>query len=200
MALIEFLDFVEHPENYKIDKWDIESFTELTKSISSYLKYTYELADTLSHDPVTRIGSMLLLPNMTKVTGTNQISPSLVNGTPIDEIRQLPIVERPQKYFYMEHAERNSIFDAQKESVDVSSCIMFCPMFACADCARVIANSGTKLIIGHEIGMKRMLSPKWRESIEAGNIILDSAGINRVYYPHLIGNCENICDGERWYP
>ncbi|MEK6830923.1 MAG: deaminase [Nanoarchaeota archaeon] len=51
--------------------------------------------------------------------------------------------------FYIEHAERDVIFSAIEKNADLNGAIMYCPWFACSDCARAIIRFDFKEIIGH---------------------------------------------------
>ena len=54
--------------------------------------------------------------------------------------------ERPEKYYWFEHAERNSIYNAARIGVSTkgSKMYMTCGV-PCADCARAIINAGAKV-------------------------------------------------------
>jgi dCMP deaminase len=52
--------------------------------------------------------------------------------------------ERPQKYLWTEHAERNAIFTASSKGTKLEGSTMITTMFPCADCARAIIACGIK--------------------------------------------------------
>ena len=52
--------------------------------------------------------------------------------------------ERPEKYFWYEHAERNAIFTASSKGTKLEGSTMITTMFPCADCARAIIACGIK--------------------------------------------------------
>jgi len=67
------------------------------------------------------------------------------NGFPIGCDDSIPLrYEKPAKYFYTEHAERNSIYHAAKLGISINNCRMYVTMFPCSDCARAIIQSGIK--------------------------------------------------------
>lgn len=86
---------------------------------------------------------------------------------------------RPQKYFFLEHAERNAILNAARAHVDMKSATMITPWAACADCVRAIIQSGitTLVRIQREPGMPH---PRWEESIDAGDEMLTEAGVHLI--------------------
>src|SRR5437660_184888 len=50
--------------------------------------------------------------------------------------------ERPAKYFWTEHAERNAIYAAARNGIPLAGCRMYLPWFPCVDCARAIVQAG----------------------------------------------------------
>ena len=51
---------------------------------------------------------------------------------------------RPEKYLYIEHAERNAIYRAAKKGISIHRATMICTWFPCVECARAIIKSGIK--------------------------------------------------------
>lgn len=58
--------------------------------------------------------------------------------------------DRPTKYLYTEHAERNAIYHAARHGVSLKDCRIYVTLFPCADCARAIIQSGITKIIAPE--------------------------------------------------
>lgn len=50
--------------------------------------------------------------------------------------------EKPHKYMYTEHAERNALYHAARHGVVLKGCSMYVTMFPCSDCARGIIQTG----------------------------------------------------------
>lgn len=50
--------------------------------------------------------------------------------------------ERPLKYAWTEHAERNALYNAAANGHPTKGCTMYLQWFPCADCARAIIQSG----------------------------------------------------------
>jgi dCMP deaminase len=67
--------------------------------------------------------------------------------------------ERPAKYKWTEHGERNAIYNAAANGHRVMGCRMYLPWYPCADCARAIIQSGIKEVIAIE--------PDWFDSVWA---------------------------------
>ena len=56
--------------------------------------------------------------------------------------------ERPEKYFWFEHAERNLIFNAARVGVPLEGCTLIVSgLYPCMDCARAIVQSGIREVI-----------------------------------------------------
>lgn len=58
--------------------------------------------------------------------------------------------QRPSKYAWTEHAERNSILNAAANGHRTAGCRIYVPWYPCADCARAIIQAGIVEVIGIE--------------------------------------------------
>lgn len=110
--------------------------------------------------------------------------------------------ERPLKYKYIEHAERNSIYDAVKNGVSTNGLTMFCPWAACADCARGIIEAGIKKLVTHKQAHDRS-STHWKDEIDIAFTMFSEANIEIFMYDGHICE-ENPIElrhsGEIWIP
>ena len=50
--------------------------------------------------------------------------------------------EAPEKYFWIEHAERNAIYLAARQGISTNGARMFVDLTPCVDCARAIIQAG----------------------------------------------------------
>jgi len=123
-----------------------------------------------SKDNNTKIGVVLVGKNNEIVsTGYNSF-PRGINDDVIE--RQ----EKPEKYFWFEHAERNCIYNAARIGVSTLGTTMYMTCgISCADCARAIISAGVEKIILRS--GKGAMSPKWQESAERSNQMFKEAGI-----------------------
>jgi len=88
---------------------------------------------------------------------------------------------RPEKYFWMEHAERNSVYNATLCGTSLKGCKVYTNGIPCADCARAIIQSGIKEVI---------IDKKWDDNnddiwIENANrtkILFEEAGVSLRYW------------------
>ena len=88
-------------------------------------------------------------------------------------------LERPLKHAWTEHAERSAIYRAARSGTFTDYSTLYCPWYACADCARAIVYSG----ITRVVGLKAMFdgTPKsWKESVALGFEILEEARVKTV--------------------
>lgn len=55
--------------------------------------------------------------------------------------------ERPAKYLYTEHAERNAIYNAGRNGVKLQGATIYVPIPSCVDCTRAIIQTGIKKVV-----------------------------------------------------
>jgi dCMP deaminase len=55
--------------------------------------------------------------------------------------------EKPAKYYWTEHSEKNCIYNAAYNGVSTKGCVIYTSLFPCVDCARGIINSGIVEVI-----------------------------------------------------
>lgn len=103
------------------------------------------LAASRSQDSSTHAGAVIVRPD-NSVLSTGYNSPP--RGVDIEDVPQ----ERPHKYFWMEHAERNAIYNAAKNEGGVEGCRLYVNFLPCADCARGIVQAGISEVIVHKEG------------------------------------------------
>ena len=73
------------------------------------------------------------------------------NGIPIGVSDDLePRHDRPEKYKWYEHGERNAIYSAAKHGISTNDAILYTNALPCADCARGIIQSGIKEVYIHK--------------------------------------------------
>jgi dCMP deaminase len=82
--------------------------------------------------------------------------------------------ERPHKYDYTEHAERNAIYNAARMGTSTKDCTLFTQLFPCVDCARGIIQSGITKVVTYAPDYTH---PKWGPSWKISLEILEEAGV-----------------------
>ena len=129
-----------------------------------------------SKDKSTQIGAVIVgKDNEILSTGYNSFPRGLDDSI---EERQ----ERPEKYFWFEHAERNAIFNAARIGVSLkNSTIYITSGIPCMDCARGIVNSGIKTVwCKYTCTTKN--KEKWEESQKRRLQLFHECGIQVFFY------------------
>jgi dCMP deaminase len=128
-----------------------------------------------SKDERTQIGALI-------VGVDNEIVSSGYNSFPrgiVDDIKERQ--ERPEKYYWFEHAERNAIYNAARIGVSTKGCTMYLTCgIPCSDCCRGIINAGIKSIYCESVG--GAVGKKWDESAARSLEMFKEAGVKINYY------------------
>ena len=82
--------------------------------------------------------------------------------------------ERPAKYFWTEHAERNAIYTAARNGIPLAGCRMYLPWFPCVDCARAIVQAGVAELVSLAPDFS---DPQWGEGFRVSVDLLEEAGV-----------------------
>jgi dCMP deaminase len=61
--------------------------------------------------------------------------------------KSVPIDVRPDKYYFMEHSERNAVYNASRHGIRLKGCTFYVTGFPCVDCLRAMLQAGAKKII-----------------------------------------------------
>lgn len=137
-------------------------------------EYFLKMADLVaskSKDPSTKAGAVIVGPN-------HEIRSTGYNGFPrgvVDSEERYN--DRPTKYMYVEHAERNAIYNAARHGVALDGCSIYINGFPCNDCARAIIQSGIKEIIISASVHKAGFNERWAEALKHSRIMLEEAGV-----------------------
>jgi dCMP deaminase len=131
-----------------------------------YLRIACHVAATQSDDIHTQNGAVLVTPRGDIVSEANRL--------PLDVIKNTDRLQRPLKYSYIEHAERSVIYRAAKMGMPTKQATLYCPWFACADCARAIICAGITEVVG--LAHPPAHGP-WQESCDRGDEMFREAGV-----------------------
>lgn len=129
-----------------------------------------------SHDPDRKVGAIIINADGQQVGRGTNAPPSALNLTIGDSqaaIRQ----DQRWKYFVLEHAERNAIFDALLRGKSLKGTTMYSTLFPCADCARAIVASGVSrlVVLGTELDLDR--DQKWFDHYRHAEHIFELARV-----------------------
>lgn len=143
-----------------------------------WTEYFRQLAHTVkikSKDENTQIGAVIVGKDKEIVsTGYNSFPRGIR-----DDIKERQ--ERPEKYFWFEHAERNAIYNAARIGVSTKGTTMYLSCgVPCADCARGIINAGIVRIFCEKQDVTKGI--KWADSAERSWEMFDEAGVKVCFY------------------
>ena len=143
-----------------------------------WVEYFRNLADQVklkSKDENTQIGAIIVGKDKEIVsTGYNSFPRGLKD---YEKERQ----ERPEKYYWFEHAERNAIYNAARIGVSTKGCTMYLSCgVPCSDCARGIINSGITRIFCERGDVTK--GKHWEENYDRSWTMLEEAGIDIQFY------------------
>jgi dCMP deaminase len=83
--------------------------------------------------------------------------------------------ERPEKYFWAEHAERRAIYEAARLGRRLEGATMYVTWFPCMDCARGIVECRIeRLVYGKEPDLD---DPQWGADFKRVRTLLREAGV-----------------------
>lgn len=135
--------------------WD-ERYMGLSRHIAEWSK-----------DRSTKVGAVIVGPD-------NEPRSMGYNGFPRnvdDDVEERH--ERPVKYKFTEHAERNAVYNAARVGIPLKGCRIYVPWIPCSDCARAIIQSGITEIVTDNIDVPE----RWRDDFLVALELLDEAGI-----------------------
>ena len=142
------------------EKWN-QRFMELALLVASWSK-----------DPSTKTGAIVVGPDREiRATGYN----GLVRGVDDNKAERL---ERPTKYDFFEHAERNAIYNACLTGTSLKGCTMYATHPPCTDCTRAIIQSGIKTVITRELETRKDISGQtWRDKLDYSRQMFEESGV-----------------------
>ena len=92
--------------------------------------------------------------------------------------------DRPAKYLFTEHSERNAVYQAARAGVSTKGCTLYTwaegnDIGICADCARAIIQSGIVEVV---LQKNEGLNSIWSDSILAGMEMLGESKVKVRYF------------------
>jgi dCMP deaminase len=148
-----------------IDKWD-ERFMAMAVMVGTWSK-----------DRSRGVGCVI-------VGGKREVRAIGYNGFPrgIDDTDDLRH-ERPAKYLWTEHAERNAIYNAARIGVRLEGCTAYVPWFPCTDCARSLIQAGINELVAYEPDFD---DPKWGDDFQIARRMLYEAKVAVHFLPGAV--------------
>lgn len=133
------------------------------------------LISTWSKDPSTKTGAVVVGPDREiRATGYN----GLVRGVEDDVPERL---ERPTKYDFFEHAERNAVYNACLTGTSLKGCTLYATHSPCTDCARAIIQAGIKTVVTNKVIIDENTPQNtWRDKLIYSAQMFKEAGIEYI--------------------
>lgn len=124
-----------------------------------------------SKDPNTQIGCIIVGPSHEiRSTGYNSFPRGINDKAP-------ERLERPEKYLWIEHAERNAIYNAARAGTPLQGCTIYVEVTPCMDCARAIVQAGIERVVVDADRMKQYSSKRFDEEFKKVSVLFKEARI-----------------------
>lgn len=141
-------------------------------------KYFIDIADVVrsnSKDPNTKIGVVIVGPD-------REIRSTGYNGFPIGVTDTPERWERPLKYEYVAHAERNAIDLAARHGASMKDCTLYMVAMdlACNECAKTIIQAGIKEVVVFKY--KENSDTKWNDAAKVSKEMFAEAGVEWRFF------------------
>jgi dCMP deaminase len=127
-------------------------------------------ASECSSDPDTRVGCVVVRRGKVLVQGCNAFPGGLEDPSGARSIR-------PDKYAWIEHAERNAIYSAAKEGVALAGACIYVELMPCIECARAIIQAGLAEVIVSADRMLSYQSDKYSDQHALAKTMLTESGV-----------------------
>ena len=139
--------------------WD-EYYLDICKAVAARSK-----------DPNTQVGCIIAGPaHEIRSTGYNSFPRGIRDDVP-------ERLERPTKYLWMEHAERNAICNAARVGTPLQDCTLYVELMPCMDCGRAIVQAGIIEVVVSSARMQQYSSEYYDEHFRVVEVLFKEAGI-----------------------
>jgi dCMP deaminase len=163
-----------------------------TKWDEFFMRQVY-LISSMSKDASTKIGAVLVRGRQVISQGFNGI-PMGVNDkawTDAERARH----ERPEKYMWYEHGERNAIFCCARHGISSEGATLYTQGMPCADCGRAIIQAGVSEVVLHTAWSSAADFKGWDESRAVTERMFQEAKI-KVRYCRTLLDIETVISGQ----
>ena len=156
---------------------------DIVKWDDYFMSLSYLVA-TRSKDKNTHVGAVIVGPNKEiRSTGYNSFPRGINDNV---EERQ----ERPEKYYWMAHAEFNAVVLSSLVGVPLKGCTLYTNGIPCTNCAMAIINSGIKEVVVDQEWNDGNYG-QWKEHAErTKQMFYESYVTLRYWKGELLGICK----------
>jgi len=137
---------------------------------AKFMRMAIAHASEFSKDESTKVAAMIIGKQ------SHEIRSSGYNGMPRgcrDDV--LSRSQRPEKYFWYEHAERNAIYNAARVGTQLSGSLLLVTMYPCMDCARAIVQSGIEEVV--TLNPPADFRDRWGAHLDKSTELLNECGV-----------------------
>lgn len=152
-----------------------------------WLRLAFQTARCHSDDPDTQNGAVLVPKDGLVASAANCLPKNLA----LSPAR----LKRPEKYHWIEHAERGAIYAAARIGTKTDGAVLYTCWFACPECARAIIEAGIREVVGH-VRPRHLTPGRWLPDVTAGELMLMEAGVGVRWLNATMGVSITF-DGER---
>ena len=92
--------------------------------------------------------------------------------------------QRPAKYSWTEHAERNAIYNAARTGTPLKGARLFVPWFPCMDCARAIVQTGIRDLVALAPDIEHT---QWGEDFKRAIVLFRETGVSVRLFDRVEG-------------
>jgi dCMP deaminase len=143
----------------KIPSWD-QYYLDICKVVAKRSK-----------DPNTQIGCVIVGPaHEIRSTGYNSFPRGIRDDVP-------ERLQRPAKYLWIEHAERNAICNAARAGTATEGCTIYVEVMPCMDCGRAIVQAGISEVVVSAERMSQYSSQYYDEHFRLVETLFLEAGV-----------------------
>ena len=147
--------------------------------INEFVEVARTIAKEQSDDLHTQTGCVIV-----NATGGRMLAKGS-NTLPIGVNLTAERLERPLKYKWLEHAERNAIYAAAKDGTKLDGSVMVMEWFPCSDCARAIVQSGIAVLYCNRPNFEL---PTWGPDFVFASQILSESEVEVIYLEDINRN------------
>lgn len=140
--------------------------------IIKFYKLASVQAELFSKDPSKKVCALFIAPE------SHQLLSAGYNGLPrkINETKER--WDKPEKYNFIVHAEKNGIYNACRNGVSLKDSICIVTFFPCSECARALIQVGVKTVVSSYPDFDHI---KYGESFKYSVEMFNEVGINILY-------------------
>lgn len=112
------------------------------------MKFAKHYANIFSDDPTTKVGCIFYDTELQQIIsiGCNRFPISMGINAKSSQANAAKL-QRPEKYDWIEHAERNAVFNALRVGVSLKNTVCLTTLAPCINCARAIIEAGARTLV-----------------------------------------------------